>query len=88
MATAVLALHGALIITCFFAGVFFLKFWWQSRDRFFLMFASAMFLLAANWFGVVIDGVRHEVNSIAYVVRLSAFLVIIAAIVDKNRRAR
>jgi hypothetical protein len=86
METAIVALHGALVITCVFASVFFGRFWWQSRDRFFGMFAGAMVLLGANWVAVLIAEANDETSGLIYLIRLSAFLLIIAAIVDKNRR--
>jgi hypothetical protein len=86
MESAIVAMHGALVITCLFAAVFFGRFWWQSRDRFFAIFTGAMILFAANWVGVLIAGANKETVSLVYVIRLAAFLLIIAAIVDKNRR--
>jgi hypothetical protein len=81
-------LWGATCLGCWVAGLFFLRFWRRTRDRFFVFFAAAFWLLALNWLmlGIADPGVesRHWV----YVLRIVAFLVLIAAILDKNRPGR
>jgi hypothetical protein len=67
------------------AALFFLRFWKASRDRLFLYFAAAFGLLvvqrsALSWALQV--GAPTEWY---YVIRLLAFVLILAAIVDKNR---
>jgi Family of unknown function (DUF5985) len=81
-------LWGALAMGTLIAGLFFLRFWRQSNDRLFLLMGIAFWVLSLNWLGLAlipwIDETRHYV----YVLRLLAFLLIIAGIIDKNRRAR
>jgi hypothetical protein len=88
METAIDAMRGAIIMGCFLAAVFFLRYWRESRDRFHGFFAAAMLLLAINWAALVrFDASGHdEPRHLAYVLRLCAFLLIVIAIVDKNRR--
>ena len=80
---------GILAMASTVAGVFFLRYWRESRDRLFVFFALAFALLAANWAGLaVIDQPTAEAQqTYAYVVRLVAFLVLIVGIIDKNRRS-
>lgn len=66
------------------AGHFF-KFWRTTRDRFFLLFAVAFFLLGVEKFIVALF-IGAETLSCIYIVRLVASCFIIAAIVDKNRK--
>lgn len=70
------------------SGFFFLRFWRQSRDRLFALFALAFFVLAANRFGIALIE-PHDVSpprgDYLYWVRFLAFAIILAAIVDKNR---
>ena len=66
------------------AGLFFLRFWTLSRDRLFLLFCVAFWIFAVNWLLLALGGPLSEH---VYVLRLLTFLVIAAAIVDKNRRA-
>jgi uncharacterized protein DUF5985 len=67
------------------AGLFFLRFWRETRDRFFALFALAFFVLAANRVGLVFMVERQMKGDYLYWVRLLAFVIIIVAIVDKNR---
>lgn len=70
------------------AALFFLRFWSRSRDSLFASFAAAFCLLAlVQALLVVTDGMREE-HSWIYLIRLAAFLIIIAAVVGKNRRPR
>jgi hypothetical protein len=68
------------------AALFFLRFWVTSRDRLFAMFAWAFTMLAVERLTVI---VMHwtSYTTWMYLLRLLAFLVILAAIVDKNRPA-
>jgi hypothetical protein len=83
----VLYLHGALTLACFLVGVKFLKFWRSSRDRFFLWFAAAFWVFAVGWGIRAFGATSSEDAHYVYVPRLLAFLLIIAAILDKNRKA-
>lgn len=81
-------IYGAVIMGCLIAAVFFMNFWRRSRDRFFVFFALAFLLLAINWLVIVIRGEPSRFYPAAYVTRLTAFVVIIIAALDKNRPFR
>lgn len=66
-------------------GLFFLRMWGETRDRFFALFSGAFWVLAFNWFALVLAAPASEHRHYFYIVRLAAFLLIIIAIVDKNR---
>lgn len=66
-------------------GLFFLRLWRETRDRFFVLFGVAFWALALNWFVLVLVAPASEHRHYFYVLRLVAFLLIIVAIVDKNR---
>jgi hypothetical protein len=68
------------------AGMFFLRFWRHSRDRLFLIFALAFWALALNWILLVAVPIAAERHHFAYVIRLAAFALLLAGIIDKNRR--
>jgi hypothetical protein len=72
---------------CFVAGLFFLRFWRKTRDRLFAIFAAAFWLLGANWLALAFTEV-DEVKTWLYAVRLLAFILILFAIIDKNRAGR
>jgi hypothetical protein len=78
-------LWGALTMACLVIAAFFLRFWRTSRDRFFLAFAVAFLALGLNWLGLGLFQPQQESRSAVYVVRLIAFMIILIAIIDKNR---
>ena len=77
---------GALLMGYSVAALFFLRFWSASRDRLFGMFSLACLLLAVQRFAITVTRETMEDQTIFYLLRLAAFVVIIVAIVDKNRR--
>jgi hypothetical protein len=79
---------GALAVAWGIAGLFFLRYWTLTRDRFFLLFALAFWALAAHWGALGIVNPGTESRHYLFLVRLVAFVLIIAAIFDRNRRAR
>ena len=78
---------GALTMGYLVAALFFLKFWRDLRDRLFLLFAAAFGLLAVQRVLLALVADTPEASLPLYGLRLLAFLIIIAAIVDKNRSA-
>jgi type II secretory pathway component PulM len=79
-------LYGVLITSSIMVGIFFLRFWRQTRDRFFLLFATAFWCLALNWIGLLFDP-ADETETYFYLLRLGAFVLILIAIVDRNRKS-
>jgi hypothetical protein len=79
-------LGGATSMGFFVAALFFLKFWRSTRDRLFLYFAAAFFVLMAE--RIVREGLKIETEWAPYVymVRLAAFVLILIGIMVKNRR--
>jgi len=80
-------ISGAIMMASAVAGLFFLRFWRKSRDRLFLIFALAFWILALNRVPMLFV-TEDETRTYFYVVRLVAFLLILGAIVDKNRKSR
>lgn len=68
--------------------LFFLRFWRDTRDRLFGWFAVAFALLAVQRVVLLFTLDRPALEAPVYGVRLLAFLIIIAAVLDKNRAAR
>ncbi len=79
--------HGAVTLACLLVGMKFLKFWRASRDRFFLWFAAAFWVFATGWVIRAFADATAEDMHYVYVPRLLAFVLILAAILDKNRKA-
>jgi hypothetical protein len=78
-------LSGATAMASFAAMLFFLKFWRQTLDRFFLLFALAFALDASVRVVLGLTQVSDEVGPIFYCMRLVTFALIILAIAQKNR---
>jgi hypothetical protein len=78
-------LLGVIVTTSLTAGVFFLKFWRTTRDTLFLAFALAFIIEGLNRVGFLFVEQPNEGSPAIYIVRLLAFLMIVAAIVWKNR---
>jgi len=76
------------LITMGFAvsGLFFIRFWTRTQDLLFAAFAIAFWLLAVNQALLALLNLPVEESSWMYLLRLTAFLVIILAVVLKNRR--
>lgn len=83
-----LLLLGAVALGSFTIGVFFLKFWRAGHDRFFLFFALSFFVQAANRVALALEESPNEGGAWNYWVRLVAYLLILVAIIDKNRPSR
>lgn len=83
-----LFLWGMLALSSWVAGLFFLRFWASSRDRFFLFLGVAFGVLGLNWTGLAVVSGMPETRHYSFILRLLAFLFIIVGIIDKNRRAR
>ena len=78
-------LRGAIVMGCAVSGLFFLRFYRQTRDRLFLLFATAFWVLGLNWVVLAFFRVAQETRHYTFVIRLVAFAIILVAVVDKNR---
>jgi hypothetical protein len=79
---------GAIAMGYLVGGLFFLRFWRDLRDRLFLLFGLAFLLLCAQRVALAATDGSPEAQLPIYGLRLLAFVVIIVAILDKNREAR
>jgi uncharacterized membrane protein HdeD (DUF308 family) len=81
-------LLGVIVTSSLTAGVFFLKFWRRTRDSLFLAFAIAFLIMGVNRIGTLTVDRPNEASPWTYLVRLFAFLLILAAILHKNYWAK
>jgi hypothetical protein len=79
---------GAIAMSATVAGLFFLRFWRDTRDRFFLFFAVAFFIDAVNRVVLALSVYSEETEPFFFLVRLLSFSLILIAIADKNRKGR
>ena len=73
-------------MACLTIALFFLRFWRQTGDRLFVIFAAAFGLLMVERLMLATVSTSHELAPYIYVVRLLAFILIMGAVVDKNRK--
>jgi hypothetical protein len=81
-------LGGAVAMGFAVAALMFLKFWRRTRVGLFLAFAGAFLLLGVNQALLTLSRIPLEERSWLYLVRLAAFLLILAALWWQNRRSR
>jgi len=79
-------LAGALAVACFVIGLVFLKYWRVSRDGFFIWFAAAFWTFMVGWTLKLVGPEYQEHAHYLYLPRLLGFVLIVTAIVIKNRR--
>lgn len=79
---------GAIAMASWVAGLFFLRFWRDTRDRLFLSFSAAFFLLGLTRVGLSMTESGTERHTYLYLIRFAAFALILVAIIDKNRPSR
>lgn len=80
-------LQGAAAMGCLVVVMFFARYWRTTHDRFFVFFVAAFSAFGLNWLGLAVVQPSVESTHWFYVLRLVAFMLIIAAIIDKNRRS-
>ncbi len=78
-------LSGASAAVCLFISIFFLRYWCTSRDRLFLTFAVAFGIFGLHWAILGLADVPNESRHYYYLLRLLGFLLILGAVIDKNR---
>lgn len=83
--TELALVSGSIVMGYVVAGLFFLRFWHHTRDRLFLIFALAFLVLGGQRLGLALSAAPVEARTGLYLVRLFAFLMILLAIIDKNR---
>jgi hypothetical protein len=80
-------LQGATMLAAFAIAVFFLRYWRDTADRLFGVFAAAFALFGVSRAALHVLDVDSEARVWVYALRAAAFLAIIIAIIDKNMRA-
>lgn len=81
-------LLGAIAMGCFAVGLFFLRYWHSSRDRFFLFLVLSFWIEAVNRCHMALRRTWNEDAPVHYLVRLVSFGLILIAIWNKNRKPR
>jgi Family of unknown function (DUF5985) len=80
-------INGGTTVAALVVALFFLRYWRQTDDRLFLMFSAGFFTFAVSRLILALLPEDDEGRVFIYTLRLLAFALILAAIVDKNRTA-
>ena len=81
-------LSGAVAFGFLVCGLFFMRYWWRTRDELFLAFSLAFVLLGIGQAVLALANIPTEERGSIFLIRLAAFLLILVAIYRKNRSAR
>jgi Family of unknown function (DUF5985) len=78
-------LLGVIVTASLVAAAYFFKFWRRTRDVLFLGFGAAFLIEGLNRLTFLFLDQPNEGTPVVYTVRLFSYLLILAAIVQKNR---
>ena len=78
-------LLGVIVTCCLVAAGFFTRFWLATRDLLFLGFTAAFALEGLNRVAFLFLDNPNAGDEVIYLVRLLSYLLILAAIANKNR---
>jgi hypothetical protein len=78
--------YGAITMGYAIACLFFLRFWRTTRDRLFAIFAASFGILGIHRIVLFASDDPAEAQPLVYAARLAAYVLILFAILDKNRR--
>lgn len=78
---------GAIVFGFLTCGLFFLRYWQRTRDELFLIFAMSFALMGLGQAILALGNIPTEERGPVYLIRLTAFLLILVAIYRKNRAA-
>lgn len=77
-------LTGAITMASLVIALFFLRFWRNTRDRFFLYFAASFFIEGLHRVYSALNDAGGEDSPLHYLIRLLAYGLILWAILEKN----
>ena len=81
-------LAGAITLGYLVSSGFFLRFWRKTHERLFLAFGVAFLFLALNQMASTYFEAGDERTLYGYALRVLGFVLILAAIIDKNVASR
>jgi hypothetical protein len=80
--------HGAIALGCWAIGLVYVRFYWRVKDRLFAILAGAFWLLAIERVLLASVAKDQEGRPLIYLIRLLSFVLIMLAVLDKNRSPR
>jgi uncharacterized membrane protein len=83
--TVVVFLQAVSATLAWVSGLLFYRFWRESRDVLFVFFSAGFTVMAFAWVLLSVISPTGEARPYIYAVRLLAFLLLIAGMIQKNR---
>ena len=80
-------LLGALVMSDVVLALFFLHYWRATKDRFFIFFTWSFLLGGASRLVLAVHLGNDEFEPLVYLIRFLSYVIILVAIIDKNRVA-
>jgi uncharacterized membrane protein len=77
---------GAIMMGYLVIALFFFRFWRRTAESLFAAFAAAFTVLALERIALLFTSTGSELRPFVYLIRFSAFMLIVLAIAMKNRR--
>ena len=81
-------LQGLSSLAAYASGLFFFRFWRDSRDSLFAFFGAAFSLLGLSWTLLALSAPAEDARPYIYGLRLVAFTLIVLGTILKNRARR
>jgi hypothetical protein len=67
------------------SGLILVRFWRETGDRLFMFFGAGFWMMAVSWMLLALINPTGEGRPYVYAIRLLAFVLIVAGMIDKNR---
>jgi hypothetical protein len=83
--TSVAFLQAVNATAAFVAGLLFMRFWRDGRDSLFAFFGGAFWIFSLSWALLALVNPDAETQPYIYAIRLVAFGLLIAGMINKNR---
>lgn len=81
-------LNGGTMLASLGVALYFFRYWQRTRDRLFLAFATAFVVFAVSRVVLLPLDEESEARTYVYLLRALVFLLIAAAVIDKNVQRR
>ena len=79
-------ISGAIMMGYLVIGLFFFRYWKRTSESLFGVFAAAFAVLACERVVLLLTTPDQEIRPFVYLIRFSAFMLILLAIFIKNRK--
>jgi hypothetical protein len=79
-------ISGAIMMGYMVIALFFFRYWRRTSESLFGVFAAAFAVLCCERIALLLTTPEHELRPFVYLIRFAAFMLILLAIIIKNRK--